>query len=163
MSGPGTRSSCSGAARLVVAGALIALASWPCPAAGAARTHRHAPVPRHAAAPPAASRPLGVIGAPMIVTVEPRADTMLTPARPAFPRPLPPPQPGMLRSTAGLVAVRLPDGTMMLDLQGRFREFSVARIDSCGRVRFGCVHGADTLRQALESRTRPAPAAFEER
>ena len=66
------------------------------------------------------------------------------------------------RSTEGLTAQYLPDGTVFLDLQGRFQEFSVARIGEDGRVIFECLSNADAVRQALRAPL-PRPAVWEDR
>jgi hypothetical protein len=56
---------------------------------------------------------------------------------------------GLLRTSAGLVERRLADGTVMVDLQGRFREFAVAGADPSGHPRFRCVHDETALRRLL--------------
>lgn len=66
------------------------------------------------------------------------------------------------RSTEGLQAQYLPDGSVMLDLQGRFQEFSVARIGADGRVTFECLSSADAVRSALRAPL-PRPAVWEDR
>ncbi len=66
------------------------------------------------------------------------------------------------RSTEGLTAQYLPDGTVFLDLQGRFQEFSVARIGADGRVIFECLSNADAVRSALRAPL-PRPAVWEDR
>lgn len=66
------------------------------------------------------------------------------------------------RSTEGLQAQYLPDGTVMLDLQGRFQEFSVARIGADGRVTFECLSSADAVRSVLRTPL-PRPAVWEDR
>jgi hypothetical protein len=48
---------------------------------------------------------------------------------------------GLMRASAGLREVRLPDGGVMVDLQGRFQEFSVAGVGPDGCLRFGCLNG----------------------
>jgi hypothetical protein len=45
------------------------------------------------------------------------------------------------RSSDGLAAVTLPDGTEIVDLQGRFRSLSTATISATGSVRLDCVEG----------------------
>jgi hypothetical protein len=69
----------------------------------------------------------------------------------------------LLRTSAGLFEVRLPDGTVMVDLQGRFLEYSVARLDPAGLPRLACVNDRLALLLWL-ARGEPAPAAaLEER
>lgn len=43
------------------------------------------------------------------------------------------------RSTVGLVEERRPDGTVHVDLEGRFQEYATVRIGPDGRKTFGCV------------------------
>ncbi len=102
--------------------------------------------------------PAGTSG--IFVTVEPVGTP--APDQGAMRVPAPSWPAGMLRSTVGLHAVRLPNGTMMLDLQGRFLEFTAVRIDSCGRTEIRCVHGA-SARSALDSCGAPGAGRFEER
>jgi hypothetical protein len=47
------------------------------------------------------------------------------------------------RSTDGLEEVVLPDGSVMVDLQGRFMNASVATIDENGELQTSCVDDAD--------------------
>jgi hypothetical protein len=56
---------------------------------------------------------------------------------------------GLMRSAAGLEAVRLPDGTVMINLQGRFMDYSVVRLDAAGRPRIGCVDDPRSLSRFL--------------
>lgn len=44
------------------------------------------------------------------------------------------------RSAEGLVETRLTDGTVLLDLNGRFQDHVLARIDRNGRLIYDCVH-----------------------
>lgn len=48
------------------------------------------------------------------------------------------------RSAAGLQAMTLPDGTVYVDLQGRFGHLQTARIDQSGALQMRCV---DSLRE----------------
>ena len=52
---------------------------------------------------------------------------------------------GLLRTPAGLTSVRRADGSVMVNLQGRFMEYSVVRLDASGRPRLGCVDEAAAL------------------
>ncbi len=66
---------------------------------------------------------------------------------------------GLLRTATGLEAVRLPDGSMKIDLQGRFMDYSVMRLDAGGRPRHGCVDDAAALSRWLGGcDDGPAPA-----
>ena len=53
------------------------------------------------------------------------------------------------RSTEGLEVVRRSDGSLMVDLQGRFQSISTARIDSEGGVEIGCAETHDSLADFL--------------
>ena len=65
------------------------------------------------------------------------------------------------RSLDGLLQVRHPDGSVSVDLRGRFQEFAVVRIGADGKPVLRCVEDPISLRRALS----PAPAvpALEER
>jgi len=53
------------------------------------------------------------------------------------------------QSTEGLTQVTLPDGSVMIDLEGRFQEYSVMVRDASGRLQVRCVHDPA---QALDPR-----------
>ena len=65
------------------------------------------------------------------------------------------------RSLDGLLQVRHPDGSVSVDLRGRFQELAVARIGADGKPVLRCVEDPVSMRRALS----PAPAvpALEER
>ena len=68
------------------------------------------------------------------------------------------------RSSEGLQVVELPDGTLTMDLQGRFQEVVVATISPDGTVRIGCVNQPGQVKAALAPKPgrtakTPAPAA----
>lgn len=72
------------------------------------------------------------------------------------------------RSFVGLREFRLADGTVGLDLGGRFQEFSVARIGADGRVTFDCLSDPTAVRRALVAPVplvapAPAPVVLEDR
>ncbi len=67
---------------------------------------------------------------------------------------------GLLRTDQGLREVRLADGSVMIDLQGRFLEYAVARIGPDGCLRLGCVDGGPAPPPPIAP---CAPAAPEER
>lgn len=62
------------------------------------------------------------------------------------------------RSSEGLVFQRAPDGSVSVDLQGRFQNVSVARIDADGEIRTGCVTSHESLAEFLAAH----PGASEE-
>jgi hypothetical protein len=70
---------------------------------------------------------------------------------------------GLLRTSAGLTEVRGPDGAIGLDLQGRFMEFTVVRLDPGGRLRFMGVNEAPALLRLLDPRTPSPTPSCEER
>ena len=53
-------------------------------------------------------------------------------------------------SSAGLVEVHYPDGSVSEDLQGRFQEFATVRIGPDGKLVFQCVDGAENAERALK-------------
>jgi hypothetical protein len=116
---------------------------------------RRTGAPHHPAARAAATAP-GTPRAAIAVALDPETGT-LGPPTPAQSRQLSlAMRNGLLRTGAGLAAVRLPNGAMMIDLQGRYREFAIYRVGADGVGRFGCVHGADGVARALEDGAAPA-------
>jgi len=53
-------------------------------------------------------------------------------------------------SSAGLVEVHHPDGSVSVDLQGRFQEFATVRIGPDGKLVFQCVDGAENAERVLK-------------
>jgi len=66
------------------------------------------------------------------------------------------------RSFEGLVQVRHPDGSVSVDLQGRFQEFAVVRVGPDGKPVYRCLDDSATVRRALLEPL-PARPALEER
>ena len=66
------------------------------------------------------------------------------------------------RSDAGLAEVHHPDGSVSIDLQGRFQDYAVAHIGPDGRRTFQCVDDREAVKRALAAPP-PARAALEER
>jgi hypothetical protein len=60
------------------------------------------------------------------------------------------------RSFAGLVQVHHPDGSVSVDLQGRFQEFAVVHLGPDGKPVYQCLDDAATMRRAL---LEPVPAS----
>jgi len=61
------------------------------------------------------------------------------------------------RTDEGLRETVLANGTVIIDLDGRFEDYLVARVDRTGRLVHGCVHGVQGLAHALRDTT-TAPA-----
>jgi hypothetical protein len=109
------------------------------------RTHR-APATQPIAAPAPAAAQGG-----MIISIDPETGQvgMPTPEQmEAFSA-----DPAFDDSDAGLVEVHHPNGTVSVDLQGRFQEYAVIRIAPDGQKVFGCV---PTRAQAKQLLTIPA-------
>ena len=66
------------------------------------------------------------------------------------------------RSQAGLVEVHHPDGSVSIDLQGRFQEYAIGHIGPDGRPSLQCLDDRDALKRALATPP-PPPAALEEK
>ena len=63
-------------------------------------------------------------------------------------------------SDEGLVQQVLPNGSVMIDLQGRYQEYMVVRLDANGRRVFQCEKNPAVLKQLLST---PAPTPYAER
>lgn len=151
----------SAGATLVVASLALLFCAPAQAARGARRTVKHRPVvatpakPVTAAAVPTAAIPPVTPG--MVVSIEPETGRLVMPSAEEMLRLSAAERTGLLRTSAGLTEVRLPNGAVMVDLQGRFMEFTVVRRDLQGRLHFLGVNEAPALLRVLGSRT-PAPA-----
>lgn len=63
-------------------------------------------------------------------------------------------------SSADLVPVFHPDGSISLDLKGRFQEFATVRIDPKGKKTFQCVDGEENAERVIRN---PSLDSAEER
>jgi hypothetical protein len=159
-------------ARFAVAALAVAMLAT-CASAGAATSRRAHSTPRHhapAKTAAAALAPATVTASQgMVVAIDPETGRLGMPTAeqlgallPAGSLQLSPSErTGLLRTSAGLAAVRRADGSVMIDLQGRFMDYSVVRLDANGRPRLGCVDDAAALSRWLgecESAPRSAPA-----
>ena len=61
------------------------------------------------------------------------------------------------RSSEGLVEVHHPDGSVSIDLQGRFQEFAVVHMDPAGKPVVECLDDRAAVERALKQAA-PAPA-----
>jgi len=131
------------------------------------RTVKHRPAtvsPTKAATTPTAvvsPIPLGAAG--MVAAVDPETGALVPPTAEQVRSLAAAERTGLMRTSAGLTEVRLPNGAVMMDLQGRFMEYSLVQLDRAGCPHFLCVNDEIMLR-ALLARYAPAPTpACEER
>jgi hypothetical protein len=66
-------------------------------------------------------------------------------------------------SGAGLQEVHHPDGSVSMDLQGRFQEYAVIRRDANGHLVQGCVPGAKAARKFMQAAASPPAPVLEEK
>jgi hypothetical protein len=128
----------------------------PTQASGAAppaeQAHRTARAHRPAPPPPAT--------AGMVVGIDPETGQLGMPTPEQMQKLSESQQYQMDHSAAGLVEVHHPDGSVSIDLQGRFQEYETVRVGPDGKLIYRCVDGPENAEHALES---PAPPALEER
>ena len=144
--------------RLVTVVAFLSLAVLLCGPASAGRAPRmkHHPSTPSKIATAAVQRTTAAPIAPgMVIAVDPETGALGLPSPEQMLELTAQERTGLLRTSAGLTEVRLPDGAVMVDLQGRFMEYTVLRIDPLGHLRFSDV---DEERALIEALTRPVPA-----
>jgi hypothetical protein len=132
-----------------VLASLAAAAAIAClPGEAALRGIASRPVPAHASGPaPAtlagrtAASPTAPGAAGRIIALDPETGQLGAPS-PEQLRTLGvrPEVAAVSRTDEGLVETRLTDGTVILDLGGRFQDNVIARLDRNGRLVYGCVH-----------------------
>jgi len=130
------------AARLAVAPA--AAIGRAAPARGHA-PHAHAPLERPATAG-------------MVVGIDPETGELGMPTPEQLKALSDSPQYEVDHSTAGLLEVHHADGSVSVDLQGRFQEYATVRVGPDGKLIFRCVDGEENAKRAVKS-SAPAPAA----
>jgi hypothetical protein len=59
-------------------------------------------------------------------------------------------------SAEGLVEEHRPDGTVLIDLQGRFQEFATVRVGPDGKLIYQCVEGEKAAERAIHSKVAPS-------
>lgn len=59
--------------------------------------------------------------------------------------------PALNQSDAGLVQVRLPDGSYMIDLQGRYQEYAFVTVGADGKLQHGCAASPEDVARALQA------------
>jgi len=105
-----------------------------------------------------APHPPGAAG--MVVGIDPETGELGMPTPEQLQRISDSQQSQVDHSSAGLVEVHHPDGSVSIDLQGRFQEYATVRIGPDGKLTYRCVDGEENARRAVAA---PAPAAPEER
>lgn len=105
-------------------------------------------------APPA---PLAPGSAGMIVVIDPETGRIGAPTPAQMAQLLGSQSLGLNHSQEGLVQRRMPDGSTMVDLQGRFREYYLVRIGVDGSLQPACVNEPDAILKTLMAP--PAPVA----
>jgi hypothetical protein len=151
------------------AGATLAVACVAlllCTPAHAARRGRSRSRPHPNAA--AAVRPVALPTAPaaaagMIIAIDPETGALGVPTAEQLRRLTAAERTGLMRTSEGLQEVRFPDGSVMVDLQGRFVEFSVVQLDAVGCPHFLSVNDAAALLALLASPAPASPPAREEK
>lgn len=106
-------------------------------------------------AAPAANAPSAPARAGMVVGVDPETGQLGMPTAGQMAELSAQEQSMISRSGEGLVQVHHPDGSVSINLQGRFQELVFVRIGPDGKPVYGCLDDANALRRAL--RTRPVP------
>ena len=96
--------------------------------------------------------------AAMRASIDPETGTLVQEYVPASKADSPELQNMLSQSTEGLVEVHHPDGTVSVNLQGRFHSASVARIDSSGKLHTTCVDNAAAAHACLSEHTAPQAA-----
>lgn len=139
---------------LVAALLVAALALSLCAPAGARGTKRR-PRPRSAVATQPAPVPAGAV-----IAIDPETGRLGMPTAAQMLELSAAERTGLLRTADGLVPVRLPDGSIMVDLQGRFQTFTILRLDALGRPQLLPAEDMPALQRALAAPA-PAPAAEE--
>ena len=91
----------------------------------------------------------------MVVGIDPETGQLGMPTAAQMVELSPREQAMVSRSGAGLTEVRHADGTVSVNLQGRFQEFVVVRFGADGKPVYGCFDDGQALRRALQ--TPPAP------
>ena len=127
------------------------------PAHAARRTARHRPV----AAAAATTTPVGAAG--MLIARDPETGALAAPTTEQARVLTAVERTGLLRSSEGLSEVHLSDGSVKVDLQGRFMEYSLVQLDPTGCPHFLCVNDETMLRALLARYAPVSTPVYEEK
>ena len=133
-------------------------------AQSAGRVVRHRPATARPVAPPApapTAPPAGAAG--MVIAINPETGALVAPTADQVRALTTAEATGLLRTSEGLSEVRLADGSVKLDLQGRFMEYSLVQLDPTGCPRFLCVNDESVLRALLARHASASTPACEEK
>jgi hypothetical protein len=148
---PRYRHSIASAAAALVVASLLAATGGP---AAATPPKAPPPTPRILALP-------GPFG--MVVAIEPETGSLVMPTPEQMRLLTPAEEAGLLRTSEGLVETRRADGTVMVDLQGRFMEYLVLRLGLLGLPSVSCLDDRGALLRALDPCAPPPTPLLEER
>ena len=112
--------------------------------------------PRSSAQTPTLQHRPGTAG--MVVGIDPETGELGMPTPEQLRALSDSPLPEVDHSAAGLLEVRHPDGSVSVNLQGRFQEYATVRIGPNGKLIFRCVDGEENAKHAVEGSS-PASAA----
>ena len=118
--------------------------------------HRAASPPRRSDQAPVPQQRPAMAG--MVVGIDPETGELGMPTPEQLRALSESPQYQVDHSAAGLLEVHHPDGSVSVDLQGRFQEYATVRVGPDGKLIFRCVDGKEAVKRAVESST-PAPTA----
>jgi hypothetical protein len=116
---------------------------------------RSEPVGASAGNPETAQRPAT---AGMVIGIDPETGRLGMPT-PEQLRNLEAQQQIQIEHSPDLVEIHNPDGSVTVDLQGRFQEYATVRTGPDGKLIFECVDGAKNAERVLHSPTGDAPGA----
>jgi hypothetical protein len=118
--------------------------------------HRAAPARGHAAQAHAPLERPATAG--MVVGIDPETGELGMPTPEQLKALSDSPQYEVDHSAAGLLEVHHADGSVSVDLQGRFQEYATVRVGPDGKLIFRCVDGEENAKRAVKS-SAPAPTA----
>lgn len=133
-------------------------------AQSARRTVRHRPAtarPVVAATVAAPTPPFGAAG--MVIAIDPETGALVAPTAEQARALTAAERTGLMRTSEGLTQVRLADGSVKVDLQGRFMEYSLVQLDRTGCPHFRCVNDETVLRALLARYAPVSTPVYEEK